>query len=153
MPLSSLTTSSRPSDLYTVGEVDNGDVAINAPYQVQGALDGTLNYPMYWALRHVSILAPLSSTLWHRRQYPLLLFFGIQCHLSCSVTRPLTHLRIPHIAPLGLSREGEHVDNFSDLERGRLYLLGHVAPRYSCGSASLSIVAAQPALTLLMPPP
>merc|ERR1712000_390786 len=34
------------------GEVDNGDVAVNAPYQVQGALDGTLNYPMYWALRH-----------------------------------------------------------------------------------------------------
>jgi hypothetical protein len=37
-------------DIYTVGEVDDGDPAINAPYQ--GALSGTLNYPMYWALRH-----------------------------------------------------------------------------------------------------
>ena len=38
------------SDIYTVGEVDNGDPAINAPYQ--GALSGTLNYPMYFSLRH-----------------------------------------------------------------------------------------------------
>ena len=39
------------ADVYTIGEVDNGDVAVNAPYQ--GPLDATLNYPMYWTLRHV----------------------------------------------------------------------------------------------------
>ncbi|EGD72064.1 hypothetical protein PTSG_00083 [Salpingoeca rosetta] len=40
-----------PIKQYTVGEVDNGDPALNA--QFQGALDATLNYPMYWTLRHV----------------------------------------------------------------------------------------------------
>ncbi|EDQ92354.1 uncharacterized protein MONBRDRAFT_14014 [Monosiga brevicollis MX1] len=40
------------SDLgvFTIGEVDDGDVATVAPFQ--GPLDATLNYPMYWALRH-----------------------------------------------------------------------------------------------------
>eukprot|EP01137_Pigoraptor_chileana_P026263 Opistho-2@96975 len=36
--------------VFTMGEVDNGDPAYNAPYQ--GVLDATLDYPMYWSLRH-----------------------------------------------------------------------------------------------------
>eukprot|EP01147_Barroeca_monosierra_P004762 gene4762-6842_t len=36
---------------YTIGEVDNGDPSLNAIFQ--GAMDATLNYPMYWTLRHV----------------------------------------------------------------------------------------------------
>ena len=39
--------------MYTVGEIDNGDPALNAKFQ--GALDATLNYPMYWTLRHVRL--------------------------------------------------------------------------------------------------
>ena len=37
--------------VYCVGEVDNGDPSYVAPYQ--NHVGATLNYPMYWTLRHV----------------------------------------------------------------------------------------------------
>jgi len=40
----------RPAGVFTMGEVDSGDISVNAPFQ--GPLDATLNYPLYWALRH-----------------------------------------------------------------------------------------------------
>lgn len=39
---------SRSAGVFSIGEVDNGDPAYNAGYQ--GALDATLNYPMFYKL-------------------------------------------------------------------------------------------------------
>lgn len=40
---------SKASGVYTVCEVDNGSISINAGYQ--GVTDATLNYPMFWLIK------------------------------------------------------------------------------------------------------
>jgi alpha-amylase len=41
----------KASGVFTIGEVDNGSVDYDKPYQ--GPLDAILNYPLYWTLRDV----------------------------------------------------------------------------------------------------
>ncbi|XP_064615552.1 uncharacterized protein LOC135479591 [Liolophura sinensis] len=42
---------SQAAAVFSIGEVDNGDISYNARYQ--GPMDSVLNYPMYFTLRHV----------------------------------------------------------------------------------------------------